>query len=60
MPHEAVIMIYKGNLRHLQRWTSDLHHVAMRILSYENGNTDPGTLIETQATRYAELTQYDV
>jgi hypothetical protein len=55
MPHDAVITIYEGNRRTLQKWASDLYHVAMRILSYENGTPDPGTLIETEAQRYAEI-----
>jgi hypothetical protein len=56
MPHDMVLMIYQGNLRSLEKWQSDLHHVAMRILANENNTADPGTLIETQDKRYAEIT----
>ncbi len=55
MPHDTVILIYEGNQASLQKWASDLYHVAMRILSYESGTPDPGTLLETEETRYSEL-----
>lgn len=55
MMHDVVLMIYEGNKSSLRKWGSDLHHVAMRILSYENNTADPGTLIETQEVRYAAL-----
>jgi len=55
MPHDVVLMLYEGNLSSLRKWASDLHHVALRILSYENGTHDPGTLSVTEQSRYAEL-----
>jgi hypothetical protein len=60
MVHDVVLMIYEGNYSSLQKWASDLYHVAMRILSYENNTADPGTLIETEAKRYAELKKHQV
>jgi hypothetical protein len=55
MPHDAVITIYEGNRSSLRKWGSDLYHVAMRIIAYEDGTPDPGTLIETQNKRYEQL-----
>jgi hypothetical protein len=55
IPHEIVLMMYEGNHSMLQKWASDLHHVAMRILSYENRTADPGTLLETESKRYAAI-----
>lgn len=57
MPHDVVLMIYEGNYKYLQKWRYDLYHVAMRIRVQEEGTPDPGTLVETQEKRYAELTE---
>lgn len=55
LPHDVVITLYEGNHAALEKWASDLYHVAMRIRAAEDGTPDPGTLVETQDERYAEL-----
>jgi len=54
MPHDVVLVIYDGNHSSLQKWASDLFHVAMRIRAEEDGTPDPGTLGDTQEKRYAQ------
>lgn len=55
MPHAMVYALYVGRHDFLVKWASDLHHVAMRIIAEENGTTDPGTLVATEADRYSKL-----
>jgi hypothetical protein len=55
-PLDMVAKLYEGQADSYVKWCSDLFQVAMRIRAVEEGTPDPGTLVETQAKRYAELT----
>ncbi|MCS3929553.1 hypothetical protein M2175_004584 [Bradyrhizobium elkanii] len=59
IPHSVSAALYASDYDSMNKWHSDLHHVALRIIAQENGAKDPGTLIETQKSRYATLPSID-
>jgi len=59
MPADAVAILEKGLVKTQKKWAADIYHVAMRIRAFEEGTPDPGSLIETESARYAEIDDAD-
>lgn len=55
IPHSVAATLYASDYDAMNKWHSDLHHVALRIIAQESGLDDPGTLIATEEARYATL-----
>lgn len=53
--NDILATLSAGRHSYLMKWSSDLYHVAMRIRSTEEGTADPGSLINTETTRYADI-----
>uniref|UniRef100_E6VLM8 Uncharacterized protein n=1 Tax=Rhodopseudomonas palustris (strain DX-1) TaxID=652103 RepID=E6VLM8_RHOPX len=58
-PHSINATFYAATFDYLQKWRSDLHHVAMRIRSIEENTPDPGSLVETEASRHGAIKPLD-
>jgi len=55
MPYPILFALHLARADFLDKWASDLFHVAMRMRAIEEGTPDPGSLITTQAERYAKI-----
>jgi len=51
-----LIVIHRGNADMMQKWASDLYHVATRLQAAEQNTAEPGTLAQTERSRYGALT----
>jgi hypothetical protein len=60
MEHALAKNIYDTGAKSYRTWANDIHHVAMRIRSIEEGWKDSGSLYETSEARANKTQTYDV